>query len=76
MPRQRLRSAPPVRSLFPDQRECSTRPDDRLQQAARSYAIAKLQPVGYDMFHPQMLGQRTHNVIESLAHQHHVCARQ
>ncbi len=74
LPRQGLRRPPPIRTLLSDSRECSPRPDHRLQQPSRRHAVAKLQPIRHHTFHSEMLRQRLHHVFQPLTHQHHIRA--
>jgi hypothetical protein len=61
-----------VRILFPNARERPARPDDRLYQPAGRGAIAKIQAVGHNPLDAQVLRQRTHHVLQSLADEHDV----
>jgi hypothetical protein len=75
MARKSLRSPPAVWHILSEWGESAARPDHRVEQASGRGSIMKFQAVGDDVPHSEMLRQRTHQVIESLANQHNVCPR-
>ena len=55
-------------------RECPAWADHRIEQPTGGDAVAKLQAVGDHVLHSQMLRQRTHHLLESLADQNDISA--
>ena len=65
----------PVRAILLKPRHRAARANHGIEQASRGEAIAKIQTIAENAPHAEMLRERTHDVIESLAHEHHVAAR-
>ena len=65
-----LHGTPAIRPGAVDAGEKSPRPHHRLQKSAGSNSVAKFEAVGDQPLHSQMLRQRTHHMLQALAHQH------
>ena len=69
LPRQRFGSSSTVRIFFSNAGEGSARTNHRLQQPASRNAIAEIKTVCDNPLNTEMLRQRAHDVLQSLAYQ-------
>src|SRR5438128_4760795 len=67
---QLLRRAPSVRTGASDPRKQSAWPNDWFEKPSCCNSVAELEPIRNQPFHSNALRQRTHHVLQPLAHQH------
>src|SRR3989449_1723704 len=72
VPRQLRGRKPAIRTALQQQCQPAPRPDHRVEQPPRSPAVTELQTVGHQALDPQIVRKRAHDVLQSLADQHHL----
>src|SRR5262249_49444118 len=75
MPRKRLRRSAAIGHVLPEWSEGPAWTDYRIEEPSRCSTITEFETISNDLPHAQVLCQRTHQVIERLAHKDHICAR-